>query len=127
MSASGGPPVSISFNGREFKFAADATPTLKLGGFEKAYESNGDGSARVLMTRVTWMCSGCVVEADQDNDDFEALNDVQQSTTDVDVSVELSNGDIYVGVGSIVGELALDNSKATASFDSGGPGTLKKL
>ena len=126
MSASGGPPVSISFGGREFKFAADATPTLKLGGVEASYESNGDGTARKIFNKVIWMCSGCVVEADQDNSDFEALNDVQQSVSDEDVSIELANGDIYIGVGGIIGELTLDNSKATASFDAGGPGTLKK-
>lgn len=127
MSATGGPLKTVSINGRPFKFAGDATPSVKLGGHEIAYESNGDGTARKLFTPVTWSVTGCVVEIDSDNQDFEYLKDAQVSVDDIDISIEYASGLARAGTGGIVGELTEDNSKATASFDLGGPGELKRL
>ena len=85
MSAGGGPFVKLTIAGRPFKYTADATPSVKRGGFENAYEPNGDGTARQLKTRVTWAITGNKVEIDNSNDDFEFLNDTKDSATDYDI------------------------------------------
>ena len=127
MSATGGPLKTVSINGRPFKFAGDATPAVKLGGKEVVYEPNGDETARKLFTPVPWSVTGCVVEIDSDNQDFEYLKDAQVSVDDIDISIEYAGGLARAGAGGITGELTEDNSKATASFDISGPGELKRL
>lgn len=127
MSAGGGPFVKLTIAGRPFKYTADATPSVKRGGFENAYEPNGDGTARQLKTRVTWAITGNKVEIDNSNDDFEFLNDTKDSATDYDIQVEYADGTVRIGTGNIVGELPEDNTSASATFDVGGPGELKKL
>ena len=61
MAAIGGSLESVSLDGREFPVAADAEVQRKLGGFENEVQASGDGSARMVKTRVPWSLDGLVV------------------------------------------------------------------
>jgi len=52
MAAVGGSLESITLNGREFPVAADVEAQRKLGGWENEVLANGDGSGRLIKTRV---------------------------------------------------------------------------
>ena len=127
MSAIGGPLETISIAGREFRCTADADVSRKFGGFENEYQSNGDGSARMIKTPVTWQLGGVAVEIDNDNNDQEYLESVKDSQDDVDIVATYTDGNSYTGRGNIEGELTYSNNSAAASFDLKGPGKLKKL
>ena len=127
MSATGGPPETISIAGREFRCTGDSSPSVQLGGFNNEYQSNGDGSTRTIKTRIPWSISGLEVEVDTENEDFEFLNDVKDGADDVDVVLTYSNGTSYAGTGGIEGDLVNDQSKAAAGFEMKGPGKLKKI
>lgn len=127
MSAIGGPLESVSIAGREFKVTADADVGRKLGGFENEYQSNGDGSARMIKTRVPWTLGSMTVEIDDDRGDQEFLDQVKDSAADVDISATFISGAVYVGTGNISGEFVANSASASAGFELSGPGKLKKL
>lgn len=127
MSAIGGPLESVSIAGREFKVAADADVGRKMGGFENEYQSNGDGSARMIKTRVPWSLGAVKVEVDDERGDQEFLDATKDSQADVDISATFISGAVYVGIGNISGELSYSAGSATAEFELSGPGKLKKL
>jgi hypothetical protein len=81
MGAVGGSIESVSLNGRNFAVAADAEAQRKLGGFENEVMANGDGTARLIKTRVPLSLDGLTVEVDDDRGDQEFLHDL----TDINV------------------------------------------
>lgn len=127
MSAVGGPLETVSIAGREFRCTADSDINRKFGGFENEYQPNGDGSARMIKTRINWLLGGVGVEIDNDNNDQEYLEAVKDSQDDVDIVATYTDGNSYTGRGNISGELSYSNNSAAASFDLSGPGKLKKL
>ena len=126
MTATGGSVESVTIAGREFPCTADADVTRKLGGFENELSPNGNGTSRVLQTRVSPMFSGVVVECDDARDDQEFLQNVADSAELVPVFVTYLSGQVYQGEGTIVGELGFSNQSSTASFDIGGTGKFTK-
>lgn len=127
MGAVGGPPETLSLNGREFRCTGDADVSRELGGHTATYESNGDGSTRKIMVPVPWSLGGVSIEIDSDNSDQEYINDVKNSQDDVDVLISYTDGSSYTARGGIDGEAPYSNSSASATFDLKGPGKLKKL
>ena len=51
MAAVGGSIESVTLDGREYGVAADAEAQRKLGGWENEIQSNGDGTARMVLRR----------------------------------------------------------------------------
>lgn len=127
MSATGGPPESVSIAGREFRCTGDNDVSRSLGGFVNEHQPNGDGSTRIIKTRVPWSLGGVNVEIDNDNSDQEFLEDVKDSQVDVDIAISYTDGTSYAGRGNIDGEMSYSNNSASATFDLKGPGRLKKL
>lgn len=126
----GGSIQEVSINGRIFAVAADADGTRKLGGFENAIESNGDGSARTVKTRVPWMFSGLVLDIDLDRADQEFLQDIADGVNaDPDgfypMSITLASGHTYGGKGTIVEALEGTTNNTTATVSLCGPGKLE--
>ena len=124
--AIGGPITELSWAGRTFKSAGDASVSIGLGGKTNAIEPNGDSSARTIQTVIPWSCEGAAVNIDPDNGDQEFLQERTDAGLDEIFTVTLASGAVYQGKGTAVGELKYDTSKATAAINFGGPGTLTK-
>ncbi len=125
MSAVGGSIEAVDLSGREFAVTAEATGNRKLGGFENAVNSNGNGSARTTKTRVPWMLSGLDLEIDDTRGDQEYLQDLANRKDYFDVSVTLVSGVTYNGTGQIVEAIEFDTTNSTASLSLSGPGSLR--
>lgn len=124
MPSVGGSIESISIRGRLFPVAGDAEVNRKLGGFENELQPNGDGSARLVKTRVPWMLDGLTVEVDEDRADHEFLQEIADDSDYVAVTITFASGSTFQGRGTISGELQVSSQNATASFSLSGPGAL---
>lgn len=126
MTAVGGSVESVSLDGREFPVAADAEIQRKLGGFENEAQANGNGTARLIKTRVPNSFTGLVVEVDDSRGDHEFLQELSNRFDFFPVAVTYASGVTYQGVSQIVSELQVSSQSATAAFDMMGPGELTK-
>lgn len=124
MAAVGGSIESISINGREFAVASDAEANRKLGGFENEVQANGNGTARIVKTRVPWALDGVQVEIDDSRGDQEFLQGIADGNVFVDVAISFASGLVYQGQGTITGEVQASSQNATASVSLGGPGQM---
>lgn len=124
MPAVGGSIQSISIRGRLFPVASDAEANKKLGGFENEVQANGDGTARLVKTRVPWMIDGLQIEINDDRGDHEFLQEIADALDFVSITMELASGTIYEGTGTITDEVQASSQNATATIKVGGPGTL---
>lgn len=124
MAAVGGSIESISINGREFAVASDAEANRKLGGFENEVQANGNGTARIVKTRMPWALDGVQIEIDDSRGDQEFLQGIADRNVFVDVAITFASGLVYQGQGMITGELQASSQNATASISLGGPGQM---
>jgi hypothetical protein len=124
MGAVGGSIESISIRGRLFPVAADAEANKKLGGWENEVQSNGNGSARLVKTRVPWLIDGLVVEVNDDRADAEFLQEIADGLELVSITVTYASGITYQGTGTVTSELQSSSQNATASVTLSGAGTL---
>ena len=126
MSAVGGSIESISFKGRGFTVAADAESQRKLGGFEAEVMANGDGTARIILTRVALSIDGLTLEVDDSRGDHEFLQDAADDKDFGALSITYASGVTYMGTAHLVGELQTSSQNATAAVSFQGPGKLTK-
>ncbi len=126
MAAVGGSIESVTLDGRSFSVAADAEAQRKLGGFENEVQTNGDGTARVIKTRVPLSIDGLTVEIDDDRGDHEFLQDLQDFNDFFPITLTYASGVTYQGSAQIVGETQASSQSAVASVSLMGPGTLTK-
>lgn len=115
MSAIGGSIESIAIDARVFSVAADADSPRKLGGFENEMQANGDGSARVVKTRMLGQLNDLQLAIDDDNGDQEFLQEIADRNTLVPVTITYASGAIYTGNGQIIGEVNTSSQNTTAS------------
>ncbi len=126
MSAIGGSIDSMSLNGRNFAVAADADSQKKLGGKENDVQANGDGTARLIQTRVAWKITDITAEIDDDRGDHEFIQELSNITDFFPISITYASGETYQGSGQIVDETQASSQNATASLSFSGPGILTK-
>lgn len=126
MAAVGGSIESIILDGRGFAVAADAESQRKLGGFENEVQSNGDGGARLIKTRVPLSIDGLTLEVDDDRGDHEFLQDLSNGNDFFAIVITYASGADYQGSAQIVGELQTSSQNATAAVSLMGPGVLTK-
>lgn len=126
MTAIGGSIESVSLDGRNFPATADADTQRKLGGFENDSQANGDGSGRIIKTRVLPALMGVVVECDDDRGDHEFLQALSDQKDYWAFAVTLASGVVYQGRMQINGELQYSNQGASCAFDLMGTGKLTK-
>lgn len=124
MAAVGGSIEKISIRGRIFPVAADAEVNRKLGGFENEVQANGNGSARKIMTRVSWLLDGVQVEIDDNRADLEFLQEIADGQEFVSIAVTFANRTTYQGTGTITGEVQASSQNTTATISLSGQGTL---
>lgn len=126
MAATGGSIESVSLDGRNFAVAADAEAQRKLGGFENEVQANGNGTARLIKTRVPLSIDGLTLEVDDDRGDHEFLQELSNRTDFFPVAITYASGATYQGTAQITGELQASSQNATAAVSLMGPGLLTK-
>lgn len=123
MSAIGGSIEEISIGGRIFAVASDADATKKLGGFENEVQANGNGTARIVKTRVPWSVEGLTVEIDDLAGDQEYLQGIANGGF-VPIAITFASGVTYSADGILTGDLGGSSQSATAGISVSGPGNL---
>lgn len=126
MAAVGGSIESVTLDGRIFAVAADAEAQRKLGGFENEVQANGDGTARLIKTRVPLSIDGLTVEIDDGRGDHEFLQELSNRNDFFPVVITYASGSDYQGIAQIVGETQTSSQNATAAVSLMGPGILTK-
>lgn len=126
MAAVGGSIESVTLDGRIFAVAADAEAQRKLGGFENEVQSNGDGTARLIKTRVPLSIDGLTIEIDDDRADHEFLQELSNRNDFFPVAITYASGSTYQATAQIVGETQASSQNATAAVSLMGPGILTK-
>ena len=124
MSSTGGSIESVTLDGREFPVAADAESQRKLGGFENEVQANGNGTARLIKTRVPLSLDGLTVEIDDSRSDHEYLKSLQDKNDFFPVAITYASGVTYQGTAQLSGEIQVSSQAATASISLMGPGIL---
>ena len=126
MSQIGGSIESVSIKGRTFSVAADAEANRQLGGFTNEVQSNGDGQARIVKTRMPWKLSGLQLGIDDARGDQEFLQNIADTSAFVAVAITLASGAVYQGQGQIVEEIEFSTQNSTATVTLSGPQKLTK-
>lgn len=126
MAAVGGSLESVTFDGRNFPVATDAEVQRKIGGFENEVLTNGDGTARLIKTRVPLSLDGLVVEIDDSRGDHEFLQELSNRNDFWPMALTYASGITYQGTCQIVGEFQASSQAATGAVSLMGPGILTK-
>lgn len=126
MAATGGSIESVSLRGRIFAVAADAEAQRKLGGFENEVQANGNGTARIIKTRVPLSIDGLTLTVDDSRGDHEFLQELSNALDYFPISITYASGITYGGSAIITGELSASSQNATAAVSLMGPGELTK-
>lgn len=124
MTAVGGSIESVALDGRIFAVAADADSNRKIGGFENEHQSNGDGTGRLIKSRVGWSVDGLTLSIDDTRADAEYLQELQDSLDYYPVAVTYASGAVWQGTGQIVGETSVSSQNTTGTVALMGPGKL---
>ena len=124
--AVGGSIESIELDGRGFSVAADAEAQRKLGGFENEVQANGDGTARIIKTRVPLSLDGLTLQTDDARGDQEFLQDLSNRNDFFVIGITYASGSTYQGQAQIVGEMQTSSQNATTAVSLMGPGRLTK-
>lgn len=126
MPAVGGSIESIAIKGRPFPVASDSDVNRKLGGFENAVNANGDGTARMVKTRVPWSLSGINVEIDDTRGDHEFLQEIADGKDYVPLEITLVSGITWSGRGTISDAIEYSTTNAYAGITLSGPQALEQ-
>lgn len=122
----GGSIESFTIAGRTFSVAADAEVQRKIGGFENEVQANGDGTARLIKTRVPLSLDGLTLDIDDAQDDAQFLQDIQDANNFEPIAITYASGEVYQGTAQIVGETQVSSQNATATVSIMGPGVLTR-
>lgn len=122
----GGSIESITLDGRTFAVAADAEAQRKLGGFENEVQANGDGTARLIKTRVPLVIDGLTLDVDDVNGDHEFLQALADGNAFFAIAITYASGQVYQGTAQITGEMQVSSQNATAAVNLMGPGELTR-
>ena len=124
MAAIGGSIEELTIAGRGFAVTADNDVPRKFGGTENEVMANGNGTSRVIQTRVAPSLPGWTVACDDVRRDQEFLQDIANAGQFVACTVTYAGGQVYQGDAVVTGELVFNPQAATCSFDLGGTGTF---
>lgn len=124
MAAVGGSLESVTFDGREFPVAADVEAQRKLGGWENEVQANGDGSARLIKTRVSLSIEGLVVEVDDSRGDHEFLQALADRFDYFPMGLTYASGTTWQASVQFVGDMQASSQNASAAVSVMGPGVL---
>jgi len=121
----GGTPDFISLNGRSYSIASAANPERILGGKVNTFESNSDGTGRLIKSAQGWKLSDYQISIDDLKEDQEYIDSLAALNDFFTVVVGYPSGVVYQGRGQITGDhAATTNSTITLTLE--GPGELTK-
>ena len=120
----GGSIEAVDIAGRNFSVAADADANRSLGGFTNEVSPNGDGTARILKTRVAWSVDGLSLQINNDNQDLEYLQSIADGLDFVPMTITFADGNTYQGNGIVMGDVKASSATATAPIGLSGPANL---
>ena len=120
----GGSIQSVTLNGRYFSVAADADPGRNLGGFQNDVQTNGDGTSRLIKTRVPWSVSDLVLSIDDARGDQEFIQDLANGSDFFPITATYANQSVFQGSGQISGENPVAAQATTMGVSLMGTGTL---
>ncbi len=126
MAAVGGSIESIALDGREFAVAADADSNRKLGGFENDVQANGNGTARLVKTRVPPMLDGLTLSIDDARADHEYLQGLADRNDFFPIVITYASGQSYQGRGQITAEMQVGSQNTTAQVTIMGNGVFTR-
>ncbi|MCH9712751.1 MAG: hypothetical protein K0U20_09025 [Proteobacteria bacterium] len=124
MSAIGGSIESVTLDGREFAVPTDAEVNRKLGGFENEILANGNGTGRIIKTRVPLSIDGLSIQVDDSRGDQEFVNELSKRNDFFPIAITYASGITYQGSGQVSGELQASSQSATMTVSLMGPGEL---
>lgn len=127
MSTTGGSVLSVSMNGVQYSVPADADFTDQFGGFQNEMQANGDGTTRLIKTRVPGVISGVVVNCDNSRQDREAIEALRAGKELFDLVVEYADGALYSGRAQVTGEPSYSSQNSTMSLNLSIEGKMVQL
>jgi hypothetical protein len=122
----GGSIESVTIKGRTFAVAADADAARQLGGASAEVLANGDGTARIVKTKIPWLISGLALVINNVRGDLEFLQEIANGSVFVACDITFADGTTYQGQGTVTGELQAGSQNATAEVTLSGEGQLTK-
>lgn len=125
--AIGGSIESVSLAGRVFSVASDADTQRKLGGYENEVQMNGDGTGRMIKTRVAAQITGLQLSINDERGDDEFITELKNGLDFFPAVVTYASGVSYSGKLQIVGEHVYNSQAGTATVDLHGPGALTRI
>jgi len=124
MVAVGGSIESVVLNGRRFSVTSDADSTRDLGGFSNANEYNGDGSSRLIKSRVSWEIDGLSLSIDDALGDQEFLQNLADTNSYFTCLITYASGISYEGQGQLMDGVKAASNTTTTPIKLGGNGVL---
>lgn len=122
----GGSIESVTVGGRSYTVAADVEAQRKLGGWENEVQSNGDGTARLIKTRVPLSIEGLTLETSDDRGDQEFLQELADANDFFPITITYASGETYQGTAQITGDLQASSQNAMTAVSFMGPGKLTR-
>ena len=126
MPAVGGSIESVTLDGRSFPVSGDVEAQRKLGGFENEVQANGDGTARLIKTRVPLSITGLAVETDDARGDQEFIQALANRNDFFPIGIAYADGSVYQGTAQINSEIQASSQNSATTFDLSGPGILTR-
>ena len=120
----GGSIESITVDSQIFAVAADADATMSLGGWTNEVQPNGNGTSRIIKTRIPWTLTGLTVAIDDAARNHEFLQEIADGNVYVPCTIRMASGIVYQGTGTITENVERSTQSATASVSLSGQGTL---
>jgi hypothetical protein len=120
----GGSIESITVDAQVFAVAADADATMSLGGWSNEVQPNGNGTSRIIKTRIPWTLSGLTVAIDDDAANQETLQLVADGNLWVPCTIRMASGVTYQGTGTITDNIERSTQSATCTLSLSGQGAL---
>ena len=120
----GGSIESITVDSQPFAVAADADATMTLGGWQNEVQPNGNGTSRLIKTRVPWTLAGLTVAIDDAANNQESLQAICDGNIYVPCTIRMASGVVYQGTGTITDNVERSTQSATATLSLSGQGAL---
>lgn len=115
----------------KFYCKAGEDGTFDRGGFTKnddAQSITGDGQPIYQMNRKRWSVELPPITWDQiDRDEMDILQKIQNSPVSADWTISITNGSVFAGKGTIVGDLNATQMDPQITVKIAGGGTLDKI
>lgn len=120
----GGSIQECTLAGTRFPVASDAEVNRKLGGFENEVQMNGDGSPRIIKTRVPFKLDSIVLSMDENRGDQELIQSLADRLEPFAITITYVSGRVYQGTGTITGEVVMSSQNSTCTITVEGGATL---